>query len=111
MSVVNALSRRLELEIHRDGGKLASRTFAKGGKPQGKLEQRRRRRSSTGTTVTFWPDPTIFEEIEFRAQTLLERLREMAFLNKGLEIRFTDERAGARSSSRRSSTTAASSTS
>jgi DNA gyrase subunit B len=42
--------------------------------------------------VTFWPDPTIMEEVEFRAQTLLERLREMAFLNKGLEIVFRDER-------------------
>ena len=49
--------------------------------------------NDTGTTVTFWPDGTIMEEIEFRAQTLLERLREMAFLNKGLEIVFRDERA------------------
>src|SRR5205823_1945968 len=47
---------------------------------------------ATGTTVTFWPDPTIMEELEFRAQTLVERLREMAFLNKGLEIVFRDER-------------------
>jgi DNA gyrase subunit B len=45
-----------------------------------------------GTTVTFWPDPAVFEETEFRAQTLLERLQEMAFLNRGLEIRFRDER-------------------
>ena len=50
------------------------------------------RRRRTGTIITFWPDATIFEETEFRAQTLLERLREMAFLNKGLEIRFRDER-------------------
>ena len=46
----------------------------------------------TGTLVTFWPDPTIFEETEFRAQTVLERLQVMAFLNRGLEIRFKDER-------------------
>ena len=53
-------------------------------------------RGRTGTTVTFWPDPTIFasEGTEFRAQTLLERLQIMAFLNKGLEIRFRDERPG-----------------
>ena len=42
--------------------------------------------------MRFWPDATVFEETEFRAQTLLERLREMAFLNSGLEIRFRDER-------------------
>src|SRR5260221_8111207 len=46
----------------------------------------------TGTTVTFWPDGTIFDEVDLRAQTLLERLREMAFLNRGLEIAFIDER-------------------
>ena len=84
--------------------------FAKGGKPQGKLDAARRSKR-TGTTITFWPDPTVFEETEFRAQTLLERLREMAFLNKGLEIRFTRRAHRPDSSSRRSSTRAASSTS
>jgi len=49
----------------------------------------------TGTTVTFWPDAAVFEEgIEFRAQTVLERLQTMAFLNRGLDIRFADEREG-----------------
>jgi len=90
VSVVNALSDRLDLEIHRDGGKWEQH-FAKGGKPQGKLSKVATSRKK-GTTVTFWPDPRVFEETEFRAQTLLERLREMAFLNKGLEIRFVDER-------------------
>ncbi len=42
--------------------------------------------------MSFWPDPDVFEEVEFRAQTIVERLQVMAFLNKGLEIRFTDER-------------------
>ena len=51
-------------------------------------------RGRTGTTVTFTPDPTIFEDVEFRAQTVIERLQIMAFLNRGLEIRFVDERAG-----------------
>jgi DNA gyrase subunit B len=90
VSVVNALSTRLDLEIHRDGGKWVQH-YAKGGVPQDKLTKvsgSKRR----GTIVTFWPDPVVFEDVEFRAQTLLERLREMAFLNKGLEIRFTDER-------------------
>jgi DNA gyrase subunit B len=89
-SVVNALSSRLDVEIHRDGGKFVQH-FAKGGKPQDKLT-RAGSSKKHGTTITFWPDETIFEETEFRAQTLIERLREMAFLNKGLEIRFRDER-------------------
>ena len=67
-------------------------------------------RGRTGTTVTFWPDPSIFEEVEFRAQTIIERLQVMAFLNKGLEIRFADERAGRGREDGRSATTAASST-
>ena len=90
VSVVNALSSRLEMEIHRDGGRWVQE-FAKGGRPQGKIK-RVKASKQRGTTITFWPDATIFEETEFRAQTILERLREMAFLNKGLEIRFTDER-------------------
>jgi DNA gyrase subunit B len=89
-SVVNALSSRLDVEIHRDGGKWIQH-FAKGGKPQDKLT-RVGSSKRHGTTITFWPDETIFEETEFRAQTLIERLREMAFLSKGLEIRFRDER-------------------
>jgi DNA gyrase subunit B len=89
-SVVNALSVRLDLEVHRDGAKWVQ-SYAKGGKPHGPLKKAGPSKQR-GTTVTFWPDPTIFEDTEFRAQTLLERLQEMAFLNKGLEIRFTDER-------------------
>jgi DNA gyrase subunit B len=90
VSVVNALSSRLDLEIHRDGARWAQ-TYAKGGAPQGALK-RVSPSKKRGTTVTFWPDPTVFDETEFRAQTLMERLREMAFLNRGLEIRFRDER-------------------
>ncbi|MFM8304553.1 MAG: DNA topoisomerase (ATP-hydrolyzing) subunit B [Actinomycetota bacterium] len=90
VSVVNALSTRLELEVHRDGAKHFL-SFASGGKVKGKLTKKGTVKG-TGTIVTFWPDPSIFEETEFRAQTLIERLREMAFLNKGLEIRFRDER-------------------
>jgi DNA gyrase subunit B len=90
VSVVNALSERLELEIHRDGG-MWRQTFSDGGEPDGPLV-RVGDSDDTGTSVTFWPDGTIMEETEFRAQTLLERLREMAFLNKSLEIVFRDER-------------------
>jgi len=90
VSVVNALSRRLELEIQRDGGRFEM-TFVDGGEPVAPLT-RVGDSDATGTSVTFWPDPTIMEEVDFRAQTLVERLREMAFLNKGLKIVFRDER-------------------
>src|SRR3954454_20060740 len=96
VSVVNALSTRLELEVDRDGNRHRM-TFLNGGRPQGKLEVvGKAPRGRTGTTVTFWPDHEIFksEGTEFRAQTILERLQMMAFLNKGLEIRFKDERPG-----------------
>jgi DNA gyrase subunit B len=95
VSVVNALSKRLEVEIDwKDGGHYEM-SFANGGKVVHKLALTGRApRGRTGTSITFWPDPTIFssEGTEFRAQTLLERLQIMAFLNKGLEIRFHDER-------------------
>ncbi|MBV8986316.1 MAG: DNA topoisomerase (ATP-hydrolyzing) subunit B [Acidimicrobiia bacterium] len=94
VSVVNALSRKLDLDIDHSG-KRHHMEFANGGKVTKKLTVTGNApRGRTGTTVTFWPDPEIFqaEGTEFRAQTLLERLQVMAFLNKGLEIRFKDER-------------------
>ncbi len=95
-SVVNALSTRLLLEIDRDGDHHVME-FIDGGNPTGKLlVTGPSPKGSTGTTVSFWPDPSIFEEIEFRAQTVVERLQVMAFLNKGLEIHFEDDRPDAK---------------
>ena len=92
VSVVNALSTKLVVEVDRDG-KHHQMEFADGGKPTSKLEVvGDAPRGRTGTTVTFWPDGTVFETLEFSARTILERLQMMAFLNKGLEIRFKDER-------------------
>ena len=94
ISVVNALAERLVLEVDQHGNHYRQE-YAKGGKPQTKLEiVGKAPRGRTGTTITFWPDPLIFnsEGVEFRAQTVLERLQIYAFLNKGLEIRFRDER-------------------
>ena len=92
ISVVNALSAKVEVEIDRDekrhymdfssGGNLVTKLYETGEAPQ----------SRTGTTVRFWPDSEIFEEINFRAQTLLERFQMMAFLNKSLQITFSDLR-------------------
>jgi DNA gyrase subunit B len=92
ISVVNALSKRLLLEIDQDG-EHHELEFLDGGNPKGKLRVTGKApRGRTGTTISFWPDPAIFEETEFRAQTVTERLQVMAFLNSGLEIRFSDER-------------------
>ena len=124
VSVVNALSKRVEVEIDRDGERYAM-LFGNGGEliqrlkpvgpsdigelpigelpigelpigelpigelPIGETGPR------TGTTVRFWPDPEIFDEVEFRFQTLLERFQMMAFLNRGLEIRVRDQRGNA----------------
>ena len=96
VSVVNALSERLIIEVDRDG-KRYRQEYAKGGVPQGKMlvvGDTPSRGRVTGTTITFWPDPTIFaaEGVEFISRTVLERLQTMAFLNKGLEIVFVDQR-------------------
>jgi len=97
ISVVNALSSRLVVEVDQNG-KHHRIEYANGGKPKGKLEVTGDApRGRTGTTVSFWPDATIFDEVEFRAQTILERLQMYAFLNRGLEIRFSDERSPDRS--------------
>jgi DNA gyrase subunit B len=92
VSVVNALSKRLLLEIHR-GGHSYAMEFVDGGQPTGPLKEiglSERR----GTSVTFWPDEEIFEDISFQAHRVIERLQIIAFLNRGLEILFRDERPG-----------------
>ena len=98
ISVVNALSTRVVLEVDRDGQHWEAE-FEKGGELKKKItavgpapNDRTTGEPRTGTTVTFWPDASVFEETEFRAQTIVERMQIMAFLNKGLEIRFVDER-------------------
>ncbi|MGC1418529.1 MAG: DNA topoisomerase (ATP-hydrolyzing) subunit B [Acidimicrobiales bacterium] len=93
-SVVNALSTELTLDIYRND-KHYQMMFKDGGKPQSRLKVvGPAQHGRTGTTVTFTPDPSIFDEVDFRAQTVTERLQIMAFLNRGLEIRFVDERKG-----------------
>jgi DNA gyrase subunit B len=91
VSVVNALSESLVAEVRRDG-KIWRQEFARG-EPLGDLEAGGKT-DETGTTITFWPDPDVFEEVEFDEKILTQRLREMAFLTKALRIRFIDERAG-----------------
>jgi len=89
VSVVNALSDWMEAEVKRDG-KVYHQRYEKG-KTASKLTVIGKS-SSTGTKVTFKPDKEIFKSIEFSYDVLSQRLRELAFLNKGLEINFSDER-------------------
>jgi DNA gyrase subunit B len=89
VSVVNALSERLHLEISRDGH-VWTQDYERG-KPQGDLSKGETTKEH-GTQITFLPDLEIFEEIEFDFQTLAERLRETAFLTRGLKIELIDER-------------------
>lgn len=89
VSVVNALSERLDLEIKRDG-KVYSQSYERG-KPTTKLKQIGKTKH-TGTKVTFIPDRTIFETIEHNFEILSQRLRELSYLNRGLIISLVDER-------------------
>ncbi len=98
VSVVNALSERLIVEVDRNGNHYRQ-FYADGGKPQGAIEitgDSPVDGRTSGTSISFWPDAGIFqaEGTEFVARTVLERLQTMAFLNKGLEIDFIDQREG-----------------
>jgi DNA gyrase subunit B len=98
-SVVNALSKRMIVEIHQDG-KIYQDEYQNGGHPVTELVDGylpivgKCNKSDTGTQVTFYPDDTIFETVEFKADTIKKKLKEVAYLNKNLYIRFQDENTG-----------------
>ena len=89
VSVVNALSTRLDVEVHRDG--FVYRQTYEHGVPTAPLAKGEKT-DRTGTTVTFWADPNIFETTHYDFTTLSRRFQEMAFLNKGMTIELVDER-------------------
>jgi len=89
VSVVNALSTKLQVDV-RNRGHHWRQTFSMG-EPDGPLQQLEAS-DQTGTTITFWPSADIFETTRFHWETIIQRLREYAFLNKGLEIVVRDER-------------------
>ncbi len=89
VSVVNALSERLDLEIKREGG-VYTQSYERG-KPVTKLKKIGKT-NKTGTKTTFKPDPEVFQTVEFNFDTLSQRLRELSYLNKGLKISILDER-------------------
>jgi DNA gyrase subunit B len=91
LSVVNALSERLEAVVHREGKEFRQSYLR--GVPQTPV-QTVGKASETGTTVRFWPDPQVFPETGFDRELIMNRLREMAFLNKALKIMLDDERLG-----------------
>src|SRR3979490_3324901 len=92
LSVVNALSEQLHVEIRRDGH-VYSQAYSRGA-PQGAVSEGEKlaKGESTGTSITFLPDADIFEALDFDFHTLEERLRETAFLTRGLKISIVDER-------------------
>jgi len=91
ISCTNALSKKLVVVIKR-GGKTYSQTYERGAPSTGLIELGET--SERGTMVRFWPDPEIFSVTEFSFDTLAARLRELAFLNKGVRIVIKDERSG-----------------
>jgi DNA gyrase subunit B len=91
VSVVNALSRWMEVEVKRDGG-LFYQKYERGKPVTGVI--RKGDAEETGTKITFMPDDKIFEETVFSADVLAQRMREQAFLNRGIRIKLTDERTG-----------------
>ena len=98
-SVVNALSKSMKVEIRREG-KIYQDEYRDGGHPVTKLEKGilptvgTCMKSNTGTKVTFYPDDTIFETVEFKPETIRKKLKEIAYLNKNLKIIFKDEHTG-----------------
>ena len=90
-SVVNALSSQLIVDVRRDGGHWQQRYAC--GAPQGPLERVGDSQKS-GTQIAFWPDASIFDEVHFRFDRIAHRLRELAFLNRGLSIEIHDEESG-----------------
>ena len=98
-SVVNALSTRMLVEIRRDG-KIYRDEYENGGHPVTPLENGLLpvvdtcNKKDTGTKVTFYPDSSIFETVEFKAETIRKKLKEIAYLNKNLQLDFTDEFTG-----------------
>ncbi|MBQ5560390.1 MAG: DNA gyrase subunit B [Lachnospiraceae bacterium] len=98
-SVVNALSSRMIVEVRRDGNVYRDE-YENGGHPIVKLEKgllpvvSTCRKNDTGTKVTFYPDDTIFETVEFKSEVIKKKLKEIAYLNKNLKINYTNEYTG-----------------
>ena len=93
VSCVNALSKKMVVEVKKNG-KIYGIEFSKGKTTRPLYVKGECPENETGTSVTFWPDDTIFTETVYSYDTLKHRIRELAFLNKGVKIQLTDERSG-----------------
>ena len=91
VSVVNALSKKLILEVHRDGGEYFQEYSE--GKPKAKLKKLKKS-NSTGTKITFFPSDKIFTSIDFETDRIYKRIQELSFLNAGVSINVEDKRSG-----------------
>jgi DNA gyrase subunit B len=91
VTAVNALSRGCEVEVRSSDGYVYRQRY-KQGIPLADVEKVQKHDGQTGTTTTFWPDPTIFPDTEFKFETLMQRFREMAFVTRGVTIHLRDER-------------------
>ena len=91
VSVVNALSKKLMLEVHRDGGKFFQEYVE--GKPKAKLKKIKSS-SKTGTKITFYPSKEIFASTNFEIEKIYKRIQELSFLNAGVSINVEDKRSG-----------------
>ena len=91
VSVVNALSKKLILEVYRDGGEYFQEYIE--GKPKAKLKKIKKS-DQTGTKITFYPSETIFTSIEFETDRIHKRIQELSFLNAGVSINVEDKRTG-----------------
>ena len=91
VSVVNALSKKLSLEVHRDGGEYFQEY--ENGKPKAKLKQVKKS-EKTGTKITFFPSEQIFTSIEFEVERIYKRIQELSFLNAGVLINVEDKKTG-----------------
>ena len=91
VSVVNALSKKLTLEVHRDGGEYFQEY--ENGKPKAKLKQVKKS-EKTGTKITFFPSEQIFTSIEFEVERIYKRIQELSFLNAGVLINVEDKKTG-----------------
>ncbi|MEX0749158.1 MAG: DNA topoisomerase (ATP-hydrolyzing) subunit B [Candidatus Saccharimonadales bacterium] len=94
VSVVNALSTKLIATVYKDGNEY-QQIFGEGGAPQGDIKKIGKT-AETGTQITFYPDSTIFETVEFDYNLILDRLRHQAYLTKGVRTSLTDEKGGRR---------------
>ena len=91
VSVVNALSKKLTLEVHRDGGEYFQEYSD--GKPKAKLKKVKKS-DKTGTKITFFPSEKIFTSIDFEVDRIYKRIQELSFLNAGVSINFEDKKSG-----------------